>query len=60
MTKKARNIVAGDNKAALWNISWLKPKLQNAISLDSVVDKQRMKELTPVITFRETRAYNGM
>ncbi len=41
----------------IWNTSWLKPELTADLPLDTICDSKRLKELTPVITFRETRNY---
>ncbi len=50
------HLVMGKDKP-VWNTSWLNPELTSALPLDSICDSERLKELTPVITFRETRAY---
>ncbi len=50
------HLVMGKNEP-VWNTSWLNPELTSAIPIDSICDSDRLKELTPVITFRETRAY---
>ncbi len=49
-------LVMGE-KVELWNNSWLKPTLTAHLPLASIVDKDTLKKVTPVITFRETRAY---
>ena len=49
-------LVMGENEQ-VWNTLWLKSELTSIIPLDSICDASRLKELTPVITFRETRAY---
>lgn len=49
-------LVMGE-KVDIWNNSWLKPEITNLLSLDTIVDKETLKNVTPVITFRETRAY---
>lgn len=41
----------------LWNNSWLKKDLASSIADCAFVDKDVLKAVTPVITFRETRAY---
>ncbi len=43
----------------IWNTDWLKPELRNALPLASICDAKCLEELSPVITFRETREYYG-
>lgn len=43
--------------ATIWNNSWLKPELTKGFPIASVCDNATLKKITPVITFRETRAY---
>lgn len=50
-------LVAGKAIAPLWNNDWLKAELTTNIPYDSVVDGETLKNVTPVITFRETRRY---
>lgn len=50
-------LVMGHN-ATLWNNSWLKPELVRNFPQKSVVNRNTLDKVTPVITFRETRAYN--
>lgn len=47
-------------KVELWNNSWLKPALTARFPLASIVDKETLKKVTPVITFREARAYEEL
>lgn len=49
-------LVMGE-EATIWNNSWLKPELTNDFPIASVCDNVLLKKITPVITFRETRAY---
>ena len=49
-------LVAG-NSVELWNNSWLKPELIDGLPMNTVVNNQTLDKVTPVITFRETRAY---
>lgn len=42
----------------MWNNQWLKPALVKDIPSDSIVDRETLKKVTPVIVFRETRAYD--
>ena len=51
-------VVAGDKDMELWNNKWVKPKLQFGLHVNSIVDEETLKKVTPVIMFRETRIYN--
>ena len=53
-------LVAGRQVEPLWNNEWLKPELLTNIPYDSVVDRETLKKVTPVITFRETRRYEEL
>lgn len=57
-TLRLCQLVAGKAVAPLWNNDWLKSELTTYLPYDSVVDGETLKNVTPVITFRETRAYN--
>lgn len=50
-------IVMGE-EIQLWNNNWLKSELTNEFPQSSIVNKDTLAKVTPVITFRETRAYN--
>ena len=50
-------IVSGDTKVKLWNNDWLKQELTDSFPVMSVVNQDVLNSITPVITFRETRAY---
>ena len=50
-------LVAGKDIQPLWNNEWLKPEMEENLPYDSIVDKETLKNITPVITFRETRMY---
>lgn len=52
-------VVAGDKNVNLWNNEWVKPKLLSGLHVNKLVDAETLKKVTPVITFRETRAYDG-
>lgn len=52
-------LVIGE-KVELWNNSWLKPTLTAHLPLASIIDKETLKKVTPVITFREARAYEEL
>ena len=51
-------LVAGDKDVELWNNKWVKPKLLFGLHVNSIVDEETLKKVTPVIMFRETRVYN--
>ena len=50
-------VVMGED-VELWNNSWLKKELTSNVNIRVIVDKDTLKKVTPVITFRETRMYN--
>lgn len=52
-------LVAGKDIEPLWNNEWLKPNMYSALHYDNVVDTDTLKMVTPVITFRERRAYDN-
>ena len=52
-------LVMGE-EVELWNNSWLKPELTDSIPLASIVDKETLENTTPIITFREIRAYEEL
>ena len=49
-------LVMGED-VQLWNNQWLKPELTNDFPQYQVVNNETLAKVTPVITFRETRAY---
>ncbi|MBQ7851808.1 MAG: RNA-directed DNA polymerase [Muribaculaceae bacterium] len=51
-------VVMGEHTMPLWNNSWLKEDIIKQFPYDSIVDKETLKKVTPVITFRERRAYD--
>lgn len=51
-------LVYGEKNVELWNNNWLKNDVKKGVSLKTIVDNDKVEEYTPVITFRETRAYN--
>lgn len=59
-TLRLCQLVAGRQVEPLWNNEWLKPELLTNIPYDSVVDRETLKKVTPVITFRERRKYNEL
>ncbi len=58
-TMRLCRLAAGD-EVELWNNEWLKEEYRKCITSSSVIDKNSLKKLSPVITFRETRAYDDM
>ena len=50
-------LVMENSEIPLWNNDWLKAVFVNGLPHDSIVNKETLKKVTPVITFRETRAY---
>ena len=57
-TMRLCKLVMGNSDESLWNNDWLKPDLTQDLPYESIVDKETLKKVTPVITFRETRVYN--
>lgn len=51
-------LVMEESAVPLWNNSWLKDDIIKQVPYDSIVDKETLKKVTPVITFRERRAYD--
>ena len=51
-------LVAGKKVMSLWNNVWIKSKLTKELPCESIVNKETLKKVTPVIMFRETRIYN--
>ena len=51
-------LVMGNIEEPLWNNEWIKVVFVQNIPIESIVDKETLKKVTPVITFRETRLYN--
>ncbi len=56
-TMRLCQFVMGDSHEPLWNNEWLKPEFTTHLPYNSIVNKDTLKKVTPVITFRETRAY---
>lgn len=57
-TLRLCQLVAGKPIEPLWNNDWLNSELEEKLPYDSIVDKEILKKVTPVIMFRETRLYN--
>lgn len=51
-------VVAGNENVKLWNNEWVKSEYASNLSCNSIVDEEVLKNITPVIVFRETRIYN--
>lgn len=56
-TLRLCQLVSGNEILSLWNNEWLKPEMVGNLPYDSIVNKDTLKKVTPVITFRETRTY---
>ena len=56
-TMRLCQLVMGNYNEPLWNNDWIKPEFADNLPFDSVVNKEILKKVTPVIVFRETRAY---
>ena len=52
-------VVAGDKSVELWNNKWVKPELLSNLHVNRIVNAETLKKVTPVITFRERRAYDS-
>lgn len=48
----------GSMQEPLWNNTWLKPELTEAMPCESIINKETLKKVTPVLEFRERRAYD--
>lgn len=51
-------LVYGDKDVELWNNIWLDDEVKKVVCSRAIVDNDKVEAYTPVITFRETRAYN--
>lgn len=51
-------MVMGNLDEQLWNNEWIKAEFIQNMPIASIVNKETLKKVTPVIMFRETRAYN--
>jgi len=56
-TMRLCKLVMGDAKEPLWNNDWLKPNLTSKLPSNTIVNKNTLKKVTPVIMFKEKRAY---
>ena len=51
-------LVMGNIEEPLWNNGWVRAVFVQNMPIESIVNKETLKKVTPVITFRETRRYN--
>ena len=51
-------LVMGNIEEPLWNNGWIRAEFVQNMPIESIVNKETLKKVTPVITFRETRMYN--
>ena len=51
-------LVMGNIEEPLWNNGWIRAEFVKNMPIESIVNKETLKKVTPVITFRETRMYN--
>lgn len=51
-------LVMGNIEEPLWDNGWIKDEFVQNMPIESIVNKETLKKVTPVITFRETRRYN--
>lgn len=58
-TARLCKVVMG-NKHDLWNNSWLKSSLTKGFDQSSIVNKETLAKVTPIITFRERRQYESL
>ncbi len=56
-TLRLCQLVAGKEIEPLWNNKWIKPEFTQNLPISSIVNEDVLKKVTPIITFRETRAY---
>lgn len=56
---KLCRVVAGDKGVELWNNEWVMPKFLSNLHINKIVNTETLKNVTPVITFRERRAYDS-
>ncbi len=57
-TMRLCQLVMGNGINPLWNNDWIDSNLSKDLPYESIVNMETLKKVTPVITFRETRAYN--
>lgn len=52
-------LVCGE-ASELWNISWLDEDIIKSVSISKVINSKILKNLSPVVSFREAKAYDAM
>ncbi len=57
-TLRLCKLVTGESIDSLWNNDWLQSEINGNLPYESIINKETLKKVTPVITFRETRIYN--
>ena len=58
-TLRLCQLVAGKEIEPLWNNEWIEPRFHLYLPYDSIVNRETLKKITPVIIFREIRAYES-
>ncbi len=53
-------VTAGDKDVEPWNNKWLKTSFTKNFPGSSMIDQEVLKNVTPIITFRERRQYDEM
>ena len=56
-TMRLCRLAALEKGVEIWNNEWLEPSFTKGIPYNSIINMEIIKQVTPVITFRETRAY---
>lgn len=51
-------LVAGKRIQSLWNNEWLKSDFEKDFPYNSIINKETLNKVTPIIVFKETRIYN--
>lgn len=57
-TMRLCQLVMGNCNTPLWNNGWLKPEYTANLPIASVINKDTLEKVTPIIVFRESRAYH--
>ena len=53
-------LLVANQPVDIWNNTWLLPSIAKAFHQDSIVDRKRLAETHPVITFKAKRQYDEM
>ena len=51
-------MLAMSEEAQLWNNDWLIPELRHPLPLNMICDQEKLKHLSPIITFKERLRYD--